>query len=74
MTVTDTLKLSLVFHFMVGSWSYPQKRLGWKGLPRANTSLLGRFISYGRKRFITLGPGVNSYKIFYFMTTDASKK
>ncbi len=34
------------------------KGLGWKGLPETNTSLLRKFLKYGRKKsLITLDPG-----------------
>jgi hypothetical protein len=31
-------------------------RLGWKGLPGKNTSLLGKFVNYDRKKFYSTGP------------------
>jgi hypothetical protein len=38
-------------------------RLGWKGLPEKNTSLLQKSINYGCKTFYSIGP-------LYDLTTD----
>jgi hypothetical protein len=40
-------------------------RIGWKGLPGINTSLLRTFINFGRKMFIILGQNV-SKKLNHF--------
>jgi hypothetical protein len=38
--------------------------LGWKSLPRTNTlAFYKNFVNYGRKFFITLGPGVCIIKL-----------
>ncbi len=46
-------------------------RQGCKGLPKTNTIAYYEhsFITYGRKSFLTLGPGVNIKKHFNFLMT-----
>jgi hypothetical protein len=53
-------------------------RLGWKGLPGTNTSLLRKSVNYGRNKFYSTGPWctvdlllrifeIMTVKIFYFL-------
>ncbi len=48
----ECLSLSGARQSRVGPWPYTQTRLGWKGLPGTNTSLLRKSVNYGRKSFI----------------------
>ncbi len=41
-------------------------RLGWKrNVSDKHSSLLRKFVKYGQKSFITLGPGVKVIKLFF---------
>jgi hypothetical protein len=40
-------------------------RLGWKGLPETNTTLLQTVVNYGHKKFYDNGPRGQFYKLFY---------
>ena len=49
-------------------------RLDWKGLPGKNTLAYYENPLIAIKNFlITLGPGVNVMKLFYFVTDDETK-
>ncbi len=44
-------------------------RLGWKGLPWTNTSLLRKSVNYGRKKFYRISPSlqrsIGSFRLIY---------
>ncbi len=48
-------------------------RLGWKGLPGTNISLLQTFVNYGHKKFYNNGLGGNIAKLFFFVTDPDPK-
>jgi hypothetical protein len=49
-------------------------RLSWKGLPRTNTlAYLTSLSSTKKKVFVTLTPGVNVIKLFFFIADDEAK-
>jgi hypothetical protein len=48
----------------VGSCHTPSIRLGWKGLPETNTSLLRKCLNYCRKKVYSAGPWAQCYKTF----------
>ncbi len=49
-------------------------RICFKSLPGTNTSLLQKFVNYGQKSFITLGPGANVIKLFCRYFTNFCNK
>ncbi len=50
-------------------------RLDWRVIGRyTHSSLFGLAINNKEKSFITLTPGVNVIKLFFFVTEDATKK
>jgi hypothetical protein len=54
-----------MLHCKVGYWPLPTNiKLGWKGLPGANPSLLRNFLNFVRKTFYSIGPWGQCYKTF----------
>jgi hypothetical protein len=48
-------------------------RLGWKGLPRTNTSLLRKSVNYTCKKFIVQAPELPNPNKKYFLTKVVKK-
>jgi len=46
-------------------------RLGWKGLPGKNTSLLQKSVNYGNKKFYSTGPAYVKPWLFNFYLEDS---
>jgi len=61
-----------VLHSRIGSWPYPQT-LGSPARDK-HSSLLRKFVNYGRKKFYDIGPWCRRKEPFFFVTDSLAKK